>query len=484
MLTYFEPKSRQPFSNIYSWVRAAWLTAGFLLTGCQSAIDLPPEKLAVPEKTQWRGGDRASADAVIAPEWWRGFGDSDLNRLMTQALSANLDLQIALARLNEAGTAVSEVQAARQPSIRAGLSSPVSTTRNPYTDSLETGTTYNAQLELNWELDVWGKLKKGVDAKKSSYAASEADWRATYLNTAAQVATTYFLIRQFDEQVNIQRDSLLDAEQTLSIYQAQQREGLVSSKEVLRQQAELKSRARTLIDLEREREVTQNALATLLGVPAGNLSLPARGRAREVADMPIPGGLPAELLRRRPDIIAAEYRVLEAYQLVGQARLAQLPSISLTTNSQGGGSLANAALNSFLKSVSFGLTPNINIPIFDSKTKARLKRSKARAGAVEAQYRKTVLIAFQEVEDALVNLSARRAQRDELQTEALYLQSVADQVGRQLQEGIATQLEVFEAQRRLLDVNQSALNNRQQIISETIRLYKAMGGGWPLQTSL
>lgn len=449
------------------------------LTGCVDTTEMPDGPPAIPEKTAWRAGSGVDAAAVIVPEWWRGFEDPYLDTLISQALAENTDLTIALARLNESGAAITSVKARTLPSLNAGISTPIRAARNPISGDMETSKRYSGQLELNWELDIWGKLKKGVEAQESAYRASEADWRATYLNTASQVAATYFLIRQLDAQAAIQETALQRSRRTLAIYELQYEEGLVSSKEVLRQKAEINSLQRSLIDLQRERQISENALATLLGQPAGNLRVPPSDYGRVIADMPIPGGLPSELLRRRPDILAAEFRVLEAYQLVGQAELAQLPSISLTASAGGGGSLASLALNSFLKSMSFGLTPTISIPIFDPETRAQVGRSTARAETTEAEYRKTVLVAFQEVEDALVNLSARRAQRDELDTEVAYLTRVAEQVNLQLSEGVVTQLEVFEADRRLLDVRQAVLSNRQQILTETITLYKAMGGGWP-----
>lgn len=455
------------------------------LTACSPLQPSQPALETMPEKTEWQGAEglaRSSAD--IDPQWWAGFGDETLNQLVDSALMANSDLRIAMARLDEAGAAIGQVEAARLPSLNAGLSTPVRAARNPMTQNVETTRSYQAQTELSWEIDLWGKLKEGVKAKESAYEASAADWRATHLNTAASVASSYFLIRQFDEQIQMQQQALEDARQILQIYQFQYQEGLLSSKEVSRQQAELNSLQRSLIDLQRERQVTENALATLLGKPAGTFSLPADTLDQAVQDMPVPGGLPAELLRRRPDILAAEYRVLEAHQLLGQARLAQLPSISLTANAQGGGDLASATLNQLVQSATYGLTPSISIPLFDPDTQARIDSSRASAVTAEEQYRKSVLQAFREVEDALVNLSARRAQRAQLEEEASHLEIVAEQVRAQLREGIATQLEVFESERRLLDVRQSLLRNRQQILSDTITLYKAMGGGWPLEPAI
>jgi outer membrane protein TolC len=189
----------------------------------------------------------------------------------------------------------------------------------------------------------------------------------------------------------------------------------------------------------------------------------------------VPEGLPSQLLKRRPDVVAAEYRVLEAYNLVGQAKLAQLPSISMT----GHGGTASFALSSLMKSFTFGLMPSINFPIFDPGVKARIKTSQAQSEVAEQTYRRTVIGAFEEVENALVNLDAHRRQRMELQEQSDRLTIVAAQVEAQLKEGLVTQLEVFEAERTLLAAQLALLAIHQQILADTVTLYKALGGGWP-----
>jgi outer membrane protein TolC len=230
-----------------------------------------------------------------------------------------------------------------------------------------------------------------------------------------------------------------------------------------------------LIELGRLRALAGNALATLLGTPAGEFQVPAGSLQQRVQLPVVPEGLPSQLLKRRPDVVAAEYRVLVAYDLVGQAKLAQLPSISLT----GRGGTSSFALGSLLKSFTFGLLPSINFPIFDPGVKARLKTSEARTEVAEQQYRRIVIAAFEEVENALVNLDAHRRQRVELQQQADRLGVVAAQVEAQLKEGMVSQLEVFEAERTLLASQLALLANHQQILSDTVTLYKALGGGWP-----
>jgi outer membrane protein TolC len=254
-----------------------------------------------------------------------------------------------------------------------------------------------------------------------------------------------------------------------------QKQGLLPETRVIQQRAEINRLSNDLIELGRLRALSGNALATLLGVPAGNFQLP-KGALQDRVQLPtVPEGLPSDLLKRRPDIVAAEYRVLESYDLVGQAKLAQLPSISLT----GRGGTSSFALGSLLKSFTFGLLPSINFPIFDPATKARIKTSQANNVVAEQQYRKVVMDAFKEVEDALVNLDAHRRQRVELQEQAQRLGVVAGAVEAQLKEGVISQLEVFEAERSLLAAQLALLANHQQILADTVTLYKALGGGWP-----
>jgi outer membrane protein TolC len=184
--------------------------------------------------------------------------------------------------------------------------------------------------------------------------------------------------------------------------------------------------------------------------------------------------MPLDLLSRRPDVIAAEFRVLEAHDLMGQARLAQLPSVSLT--GQAGGS--SFALNALLKAFTLGLMPSIDIPAFNPGIKAHVKTTAAEIKVAEESYRRTVLAAFEEVENGLVNLEAHRRENEELQKQVARLQAVADQTKTQLEEGIVTQLQVFEDQRSLLAAQLALLDSHEQMLSDTVMLYKALGGGW------
>jgi len=446
-----------------------------MLAGCADTSMPDYRRPDAPIKAAWSqqpSGATASVTAAqaISPDWWREFHDAYLDALIDKAIAGNIDIAILAARIRVAGAQIGEARAAALPTLDAGAGASFEkSTGQSFTKQFNLGT------QVNWDIDIWGKVEQGVQAQRAEYQASEADWRAGYLNLVADVSTTYFQILQIDEQIQRQQAALERGRSILSTYEAMHAAGLVPSTRVLQQRAEINSLNTGLLELRRSRELSGNALCTLLGVPAGDFRVPPGQLQGRVALPTVPGGLPSDLLKRRPDIVAAEYRVLEAYHLTGQAKLAQLPSISLT----GRGGSSSLALGDLLRSFTFSLLPSINFPIFDPAVKARIKTSEAEGQVAEQQYRRTVIGAFEEVENALVNLDAHRKQKIELQQQVEHLQTVEQQFQGQLKEGVVSQLDVFEAERSLLGAQLALLANHQQLLSDTVTLYKALGGGWP-----
>ena len=440
-----------------------------LSSACADVSMAPYRRPETVAKPGWSRVAPVSAGETIQPEWWKGFGDPELERLIRMASGSNTDLKVLAARIRIAGAQVGEARAGALPTADFGTAvSFDKSTGRPASRQ------FSVAAALNWEIDVWGKVAAGVSAQNAEYRASEADWRAGYLRTVSDVATTYFQILQFDEQIVQQEQTRNKNRQILAILDSMAANGLLPSTRVLQQRAEINRLSNDLIELHRSRDLGQNALATLLGAGAGEFHLPA-GRLQERVRLPeVPAGLPSALLKRRPDIVAAEFRVLEAYDLVGQAKLAQLPSISLT----GRGGSSSFALTDLLRAFTFNLLPSINIPLLDPATRARVHTRAAQSELAEAQYRQTVMTAFAEVEDALVNLDAHQRQRSELQQQIAHLTTVASQVEAQLREGLVSQLDVFESQRSLLTARQALLTNHQQVLSDTVTIYKALGGGW------
>ena len=219
---------------------------------------------------------------------------------------------------------------------------------------------------------------------------------------------------------------------------------------MLQQQAEINSLQNGLLDLQRQRKLTENSLATLLGMPADTLRVPKAPLRASVTPMAVPAGLPSDLLTRRPDIVAAEYRVLRAVDLEGQAKLARLPTISLS------GRAGMAAFS--LTDIAVDVDTRAVDRCCPSRCSIRTSRRGSRSVPRRPKWRKrntarTVYNAFEEVENALTNLSARKAQKQELESRREKLATVSDQIHAQLEEGLVSQLEVFEVERTLLSLN-------------------------------
>jgi outer membrane protein, multidrug efflux system len=443
-----------------------------LLAACGNLAGPDYQRPQAPAKSAWRDGLGVEVADVysVRPDWWRAFDDPYLDQLIERALNSNLDLQILSARVQVAQAAIGQANAARLPTVDAALGAS--------SQQGSTGpavTSYSGATAIGWELDIWGKLEKGVRAQEAELHATGADWRAGYLSLVSDLSSLYFTLRQYDEQLQRQQQALVRNEQIADIYRSLHAEGIAPQTRLLQQEAELNALRNGLLELERLRALAENALATLVGVPAGDLQVPPGNLSRDVSLIEVPGGLPSELLTRRPDIVAAEYRVLQAHELVGQARLARLPSISLTS----GLGTTSGDLSSLLQSWTLGLRPSISIPIFDPAVNARIRVSEASATVVEQEYRRTVIRAFEDVENALVNLDAHRQQRQQILALRDKLQRVAGEVQAQLQEGLVSQLDVLESQRSLLSAELALLSNRRQVLDDTIQLYKALGGGWP-----
>lgn len=442
-----------------------------MLGGCANVHVDEYKRPESPAKASWSpsAGTKVSAAETISPRWWTEFRDPALDALVARAIAGNFDLKILAGRIEVAGAQIDEVRAGAQPSADFGVGSNLQKT---------TGQRFSKQTNLgaqvNWDFDIWGKFEKGVQAQTAEFRATEADWRAGYLQLIATVSTTYFQTLQLDEQIEQQQRALAKNQQILRIYETMRSNGLIAETQVLRQRAENNRLSKELLELRRLRATSENAIATLLGVPAGEFKVQP-GRLQDRVSAPrVPAGLPFDLLARRPDVVAAEFRVLQAHDLVGQARLAQLPSVSLT----GQGGTAAFKLGDLFKSFTLGLLPSINIPAFNPGIKARVKTSEAQVKVAEQDYRRSVIEAFQEVENALVNLEARRQQNEELRMQVDQLKQVSAQTEAQLAVGMVSQLEVFENERSLLSAQLAMLAGHQQVLSDTVTLYKALGGGW------
>ncbi len=446
-----------------------------VVSGCSVVKQPPYQRPALPEKEVWKAAPSRNEKAALRLEWWRNFGDPALDMLVNSAIAHNLDIRIATARVQAAEAALQGSRGRRLPVINLdGRAS----RRESFGDRDRVSGQYSLQGRLNWELDIWGRLKKGIDANVAAQASTQAARRAVWLKVTATVARTYFDLRRLDEQIGLRQSSIDATRKSLDVFQARLAAGFATQVEVDSQAAELNRLKRELLELRRRRQLRENHLATLLGKPAGKLAIPPGGLRNIVHPVDIPVGLPSQLVARRPDIVEAEYRVLRAYHLLGQARLAKLPSFSLTGNS----GYASPIFSRLLNNWTLGLASLISIPLFDPAVKARIAGSEARMEFEKARYRRTVLTAFEEVENALTSLENRKRQHQLLRAREKTLETVAEKRRGQLAEGLISQLDLFEAERSLLEASQALLDNYQAILGETVTLYESLGGGWAEQT--
>jgi outer membrane protein, multidrug efflux system len=430
------------------------------------------ERPDTPAKESWvrHVPESVSAAETIRPDWWKNFGDPFLDELIAKAIEQNLDLRILAARIGVADATIGQVNAARLPTVEGAFGTRI--VKAPGRDFQKS---YSYALALSWEIDIWGRVQKGVEAQDAEVQATEADWRAGYLIIVSDVAGIYFQIRLFDEQILHQQNALETNRRILEILQAMYREGLIPESNVLQQSAEVDRFQRDLMELERFRELSENGLAEMLGIPAGDFRVPP-GNLRDVVHLvDLPLGLPMELLLRRPDIIAAEFRVLQVHNLISEARRGLLPTVSIT----GRGGISSIKLTDLSKAFTYGLDPSIELPFLDPGIYARIDITEAQIRVVKEEYRRTVIGAFKEVENALVNLASHKSQKKELEERQQKLRAVAETVRAQLREGVVSQLQVLESERSLLDAEQQLARNHQDILADTIELYKALGGGWP-----
>jgi outer membrane protein, multidrug efflux system len=442
-----------------------------LLCGCAATRVAEYQRPQAPAKSTWSRppASTVSATEAISPQWWAQFGDPSLDSLVAKAIAGNFDLKSLAARIAVAHAQIAEARAGALPSVDVAAGTSLQKAPGqPF------GKQFNVGTQVSWDIDIWGQVEKGAQGQTAEFHATEADWRAGYLQIVADVSITYFQILQLDEQIDQQQRALAKNEQILAIYETMRSNGLISDTEVLRQRAENNRLTKDLLELRRSRDVTENAVATLIGVPAGEFKIQPN-RLRDRVHVPaVPAGLPLDLLARRPDVVAAEFRVLEAHDLMGQARLAQLPSVSLT----GQAGSASFALSDLFKAFTFGLMPTVNIPALNPGIRAHVKTTEAQIKVAEEDYRRTVIAAYEEVENALVNLDAHRQQKEELQKQVDQLQMVSAQTEAQLEVGVVSQLDVFENERTLLTAQLALLASHEQVLSDTVTLYKALGGGW------
>jgi outer membrane protein, multidrug efflux system len=459
---------------------AVWLLA---LTGCASAPPQPaaPPTVAVP--AAWSHIPAATAamppaDAGALAQWWLRFGDPQLAGLVTQALQANTSVKSAQAALRQARAQRDVSAAGLLPAVGSSASA-----QHSVSGGRSAGNNFSAGLDASWEPDVFGANRSALDAGEANVRASAASLGDVRVSVAAEVALDYIALRSAQARLAIAGDNLASQQETLQITQWRLQAGLVTSLEAEQARAATEQTRAQMPALQTSIEQARHALAVLCGQP------PAALAAVLAAAAPVPQAagdlvlrIPAETLRQRPDVRAAELQATAAVARVAEADAARLPSFklsgSLGLNALRLGSLVNggAVVGSLLAGVSW--------PVFDGgAARAQVRAQQAALEQAQVTYQAAVLTALKEVEDALVALSGDRERLVRLQNAAEAAGNAALLARQRYSSGLVDFQTVLDTQRTQLSTQESVVTAQADLGTDHVRLYKALGGGWSPETA-
>lgn len=450
--------------------------AAALLSGCASA---PLENAAINTPAAFKGQAAAGQAAPVQQSgaWWLVFSDPILAELEAKAASNNGDIRIAAARLTQTRALLKSARADLWPQAGAGLTAARSTAQQPYPKAANA---YDLGLDLSYEVDVFGRLSKASQAAKLDADAAEALRNDTQLLIQSRVAQTYFALRALDEDRAIVADTLEAYRASLKVTQRRYEEGDVAQLDVARLETEVARTQSEAYALDQQRANLTNALAVLVGEPATTFELASSTWSTQpwAGAVPvIPAGVPSDVLQRRPDVIAAEASLHAAQKRVGVARAAWFPTLTLTAS----GGYASGDLDTLFDKGMEGwsLAAILSQAVFDGgRRNAGIDYAKGGLDGAFAGYQQQVLVAFQDVENQLSDLTYLQQQQGaEAQAVDAATRALAQSQSR-YKNGQSSQLEVLDAQRQQLAIRRQALRVRAAQYQSTVGLIRALGGGW------
>jgi multidrug efflux system outer membrane protein len=428
----------------------------------------------------WR--ESAPKDAIPKGQWWSVFHDDDLNALETQALAANQTLKVSIARLEQArATASIQISTlfptlSTSPSLtRQRLSGNRPTNGVPITLSPVTQNAVVLPFTVSYEIDLFGRRRRSIEAAEASYQANAADVENVRLLVTSQLAGDYFNLRELDSELQILVRTVEALQKGLDLVNARHSGGVASGLDVAQEETLLDTTRTQAILMQQQRKQFEDAIAVLVGQAAPDFHIASR--VLNAAPPPLDTGLPSDLLERRPDIAEAEREMAVANAQIGVAQAAYYPSLNIF--GQGGWQAADITKLANAGSVVWALGANVGQEIFTGGTRrAQVQFSRAGYDANVASYRQTVLAALQEVQDEITGLTVLMQAEQSQQQAVDAAQRTLDISTSRYSGGLVTYLDVVTAQRDLLaDQQQLAVIQGQRLVSSVL-LVKALGGGW------
>jgi NodT family efflux transporter outer membrane factor (OMF) lipoprotein len=456
--------------------------AALLLGGCMVGPDYvkpsAPSTAAYKESNGWKVAQ--PSDHLPRGAWWDLFADPDLRALEQEVATANQDLKIAEARLREARAAVRFNRAGLFPTISTslGASSIRASSNQPFLSStFQPGHSgeFLWSLDLSYEVDLWGRVRRTVASARHEAQATAADLETAQLSLQAELAIDYFELRAADAQQQLLNETVKAFEDALRLTENRFRGGAAAQSDVAQAQTQLDTTRVQATDIAVQRAQFEHAIAILIGKPPADFSLPLRPLDHRPPD--IPTGVPSQLLERRPDIAAAERRVAEANEQIGIARAAYYPTVTLNASVGFEGSSFGNFLNA--SSLLWAVGTSITQTIFDGgRRRATSEAALAAYDATVAGYRQTTLTAFQQVEDNLVALRVLEQEAQQQRRAVESAQLSLKLFTNRYRGGVDNYLQVITAQTVALQNQRNEIDILRRRIDASVLLVKALGGGW------
>jgi NodT family efflux transporter outer membrane factor (OMF) lipoprotein len=454
-----------------------------MLSACAVGPDYQRPQTAEPAQYKAAEGWRQAnpGDALARGAWWELYGDRQLNDLIEKLNSANQTVAQSEAQYRQAQALVRSARGAFFPTVDLNVSKNRSSqgtgSSNSSLSSSSSGIrdTYSAQAGVSWEADVWGKLRRGLEADTANAQASFADLAAMRLSQQSELVQNYLQLRVIDGQKRLLQDTVEAYQRSLKMTENQYRAGVSGKDAVAQAQTQLKGTEADMIDLIWQRAQFENAIAVLIGLPPAEFSL---AESQDIPQLPqVPLALPSQLLERRPDIASAERSVMAANANIGVAKAAYYPDLTLSMN--GGYSSSTYSNWISLPNRFWSVGPQLAMTLFDGgQRSAEVDRSEAAYDETVAKYRQTVLDGFREVENFLVQLKV-------LQDEAVVRQQALDAARESLRltqnqykAGLIAYIDVVVTQAAALNNERSNLDLLQSRLIASVQLITALGGGW------
>ena len=445
-----------------------------LLSGCMLGPNFQKPEPETPENYIYADTLQANADSVLNLKWWELFSDPVLDTLVSYALENNKDMLIAASRVEEVRASLGFIKA----DIYPRLDLQVSAGRGNLAGAIKlesASSQYYIAPVLNWEIDFWGKFRRANEAARAQLLASMYSYRTVQISLISEVISTYFMLLDFHQRLEITEHTLASRLHSLDIIQKRYNEGIIPEIDLNQSQIQKEIAAASIPATERLIITTENALSILMGrLPSTIQEGVLLDYQAEPPDIPM--GIPSTLLERRPDIVQAEYLFKAQNARIGVAEAMRFPAFNLT----GIYGLASQDLTKLTtEGNAWSVSGTLFGPLFNfNKNTLRVEIEEERTKQALLNYENTVLFAFREVEDALVLVDTYKRELAAVQRKFFAAKNANTLSKQRYDQGVTSYLEVLDTERTLFSVELELSGLRQEYYNAYVKLYKALGGGW------